>query len=222
MEKIYIHPGTPPKIPPPVPANNVYRVKFVGVLEGQTTINVLYWADDRPEGNASQAFIHDLLDALEVNPGIVNDYVGATAETFTLQELVGEIVTDLSIAPVVHSIDQTGPNIGPALPNQMAVTLSKVTNWRGKQGRGRISMPAVPASLTAGSLVTNLLPWQTLALALKSPLVANTHAYRPGLYAPEKLYSNNQKTFESWIDLVNVIARPLLGTSRRRKQGVGI
>ena len=48
----YIYPGKPPKIPPPLPANNCYKVLALGRLEGQRTVNTFYYADDRPRTNA--------------------------------------------------------------------------------------------------------------------------------------------------------------------------
>jgi hypothetical protein len=226
MNKSYIHPGVPPAHPPDPPANDVFRLKIHVTSEGQACINTFYYANDAFVGSAGISDLDDLIAAALLPSGLVLSHQACLANTGEITAVEAECPTVPTLAPAIQTMTLVGTAIGLALPNQCAVTLAKVTRFRGKQGRGRISMPAVPEQAVTGTTLASPSLYLTLALKMAATISSGGQTFRPGLYGAAKQYANPPAgpiitTKETWVDLLSVSVRLILGTARRRKPGVG-
>lgn len=118
-----------------------------------------------------------------------------------------------------------GSVAGSNLPLEMGVVLEKVTALKGKHGRGRFFLPAVPISFTTPATDPNLLNAAAIAaydlfrIDMKLSLAAGAHTYVPWVVASPIPPANNPATGSP---VTNVLLRTLLATVRRRKPGRGI
>lgn len=221
----YIHPGFPPKNPPPQPANNVFRILVQYDIEEQKAFNTFFYADDASVRSAVRADLQEIGSLFLPTGGVMDAIVQCITGDGTVMALIVDCPTSPTLAPVITDLSRIGQVTGAHLPTQMAVTIAKLTHFRGKQGRGRLSVPVVPTKFCADSIVINKTPFDALGAAMLIPLIGATKSYRPGLYSPDKKYAGDGITIEevnqSWVDIVKMVTREVLGTCRRRKLGVG-
>jgi hypothetical protein len=205
---------------PPPPVNEIFRLRIIGWIEGSTTVNTLFYRNDKLPGSATVTDLIGLVTAFIAPTGPYNPYLAAVTSEWELRMLVADTPTKPSLMPeeYIPAVLPPGGAAAPGHPNQMAVTIHKHTLWRGKHGRGRISVPAVPRAWTTGTTLTNKTAHQALADALSSPLVLDPDTFTPVVMAtmptpPHTLGHNDIRT---------CTVGDILGTSRRRKPGVGI
>lgn len=204
---------------PPIPANDIYRVRFQGTIEGCMTINTLYYRDSDPDGTANrtkQIALAGLL--LDPAPGVANDYKACCVSSWTFDAILIDVPTTPTLNTYIVFPVLTGTVAGAHAPNQMAVTMTKETLHRGKHGRSRISLPAVPLTWVTGSQVTNMTAYNTLANVLLQPIDDGTHFFTPTLLSVT--YKTTPPSY-GFADLYRLSAKPILGTARRRKLGRG-
>jgi len=110
-------------------------------------------------------------------------------------------------------------------PLEMAATIVKTSTLKGKHGRGRISMPAVPDTFITPATspnqlnATGLAAYNALASALLAGFVGGSTTWTPCITTrptpPATLVSN-------LVTVTGMATKALLGTARRRKPGRGI
>ena len=208
--------------PLPVPANNVYEVVIIGLIDQQETLTTLYYMDNQAVG-------------IGVNPGALQTaaavkYVTWTLVTPTTWALQGSTVKCLN-NPTVPSIttflgaSQPGVVVGDAEGTIMAATIRRQTAVRGQAGRGHVNMPAVPQSFVAANGYS-LTPAAQTAYGVWATANLNTVIVGGGINFTPALVSRGLRTQTpkllgaAPITLTQVA--PVMGTARRRKIGRGV
>lgn len=202
---------------------DIFRLKIVGVLEAQTTVNVLYYVDGEIAlGAANRQDQVALATAFTDVTGPMPEYLAACSNDWAATSLLIDVPTKPENAVYTHLLTGAGGGaLVPPLPNQMAVTIQKHTTWRGKHGRGRISVPAVPSTWTDGTTLVNKTAHQALADVLNDPVTDATHTFMPVIMAEEKDEAGVVLKVGQ-VPIVSCSVNTILGTARRRKPGVGI
>lgn len=221
QHKDFVHSGAAPSSIPNPPQNNVFHCVVGGFIEGQKTSTTFYYADNKPTGNATRADQLEILALLVQVNGLVTVMSQACAEGFAIHSVSVDVPTSPHLATVVQEMTIPGTIIGQHLPAQIAVTITKLTQFRGKNGRGRISLPAVPVAWVTKSLITFRDNFDLLATKMTAPMQGAATPYRPGLFADVKFYAEGPPTPQTWVDLTGCVARDIVGTARKRKIGVG-
>ncbi len=146
----------------------------------------------------------------------------STLVSYSAQELhFGKTPTQFSVlAPgVIGTAGATN------LPIETGATLARYCDLKGRHGRGRVTMPAIPNTFTTPATdanvinATGLTAYATLAGALSNPLMAGALLWTPIVSTrptpPATLVTNAAFINQYFV-------RPTLGTARRRKPGRGI
>ncbi len=215
-------PTAAPKVAPSLPLleNNLYRVIVRGIHSGQQTANVFYWRDDKATAIAGPALMQELMDELVDAPGgFLDTYCQCIAEPWGPPvTVIIDLPMDERVQPLVKEKGKSGQVVGTALPTQMAVTIARYSTIRGRKGRSRISMPAVPESFITGGKLSDTSSYEALCIFLRNPSVTPSGVFTPVCFSPGNL------TFQTAgaAPIYKTIVRDVLGTCRRRKIGVGI
>lgn len=214
-----VNPLLTPSPMPPVPTKEVYRLVVIGEIELCMTANVFYYQGSEPVGAAtvaSQAALASLFGSVE---GPFTPYLNCLTTDWTFTASHIDCPTQPSLATVVS----TGANVNglvppPALANQSAVVIQKITAWRGKHGRGRISLPAVPRAWVTGTVLSNDAAAKALATAMEAVLSDGTHTFTPGILSRGTGADAGKL---GWLNMRTCKVNSVLGTIRRRKPGTG-
>lgn len=170
-----------------------------------------------------------IIDTLLVNFQFVCDagFQGAVTAQTELSDTLGISLTDATIPTrtLAHAPATVGTVAGNTLPIEMGVVLRKHTAFRGQHGMGRITMPAVPVGFTTPGTDPNLL--NAAGVTAYTTVCTN---FGTALLAGGQFWSSSLTTRPSppavvashGAALSNMTVNPLLGTSRRRKEGRGI
>lgn len=201
------------------PVNNVYRVKMVGSIEGQLTINVLYYTDQNGVATANPTHQSNLFAALSLANGVNAKYAACMSSDWTFTQVVIDCPTSPSLAPylVVGGTAGTGPSGHE--PTEVAFPLIKYTAVKGQCGRGRISFPAVPTTWVTASKVSNTTAHTAFGNIAIAVIAGGGDTFTPVLYS-----RNGSRAFPGAgvAPLIGVYSlNSLLGTVRRRKIGRG-
>jgi hypothetical protein len=150
-----------------------------------------------------------------------------TGDTAITEVTVADLVPGRTPTKIGFLVPTVGTVTGHSLPLEMQATLLKQSTLKGQHGRGRCMMPAIPisfcnpavdpntltgAAITAYNVVGSLISTTLVAplgLGFMQPCIT-TRPVEPAI-VPAKAQPTNQ-----------AIARPLLGTQRRRRPGRGI
>ena len=206
---------------PSMPVNDVFRLVIIGQVEDCMTVNTFWYLNAKPIGSsvrADQLALHDLFVApLKVSA----TYLLCVSAEWNMTSINVDVVTKPSLATLIvpkNAIPGQG-DLGVA-PNQTCVTIAKTTDWRGKHGRGRISVPAVARSIISGTVLSVQTDHIALAAQMQAPLSDAQNNFLPGLWASKQ----NKETLEwthGWVPITTCQVRGVLGTCRRRKPGRG-
>jgi len=110
-------------------------------------------------------------------------------------------------------------------PLEMATTITRYGNWKGRHGRGRFSMPAIPNTFSTPATDANVLnatglaAYGALAAAFLGTINSGFDVFTPFIstrpVAPATLVTMG-------VDVASLSVRSTFGTARRRKPGRGI
>ncbi len=209
---------------PPAPpvANNLIRITRTSRADGQLCENTFDYVDATvtPISSAN-------LDACCTNwkSFVDTTYLACLSPS---SEMVSISAQELHFGttPTQVQLDTPG-TVGTAgtscLPLEVGATLARVTDLKGKHGRGRITMPGVPDTFvtpTANSSelnATGVTAYDALGVKLSSVVpisaISPVVSTRP---VPPSVLIDNAKPVTGYI------TRIILGTQRRRKVGRGI
>lgn len=133
------------------------------------------------------------------------------------------------IAPSAITLYAAGAHPGTAgatnLPLEVAATISKQANLKGRHGIGRISMPAIPNTFTTPATASSslnaagLTAYGLLAADMLLNLVTGTDTWIPVISTRPIPPAT---TIDRAAQIVLTTTRTILGTARRRKLGRGI
>lgn len=202
----------------PTPVNNVYRVKFLGSIENQLTINTFYYRDANALGTANLTHYTNLYNAITSAGALRSAYVGCISSDWTMTEIIIDCPTSPSLSEFYSPDSTAGGGPGLHLPTENAMVFDRYTGNKGQCGRGRVSLPAIPGSWVTQSKVTTITPQTLLRTAMTTALTSGADTFTPGLYS-----RNGSHAFPGagYADLTSVFFNPLIGTVRRRKIGRG-
>jgi hypothetical protein len=207
----------------PLPAanNNVYRLKVIGEIEKQVTVTTFFYQDTLPISDVAGTKFSVLADGFQaISPGVELSLLAACSADWKEDQIVIDSPTQKQLAPYVRTV--SAPGTGPAghLPTQMAASLIKRTLFSGQCGRGRWALPGVPSTWCTLSTITTLTEYLAFATAALADITSAGIVFTPILYS-----ANGSAAFplkDGVAALESVTLNHTLGTSRRRKLGVGI
>jgi len=207
---------------PPEPANDIYRLVLLGEILGCMTSNVFYYQSNLAVGTATQETQIALRDIWGGAQGVFLKYLPCCANEWSTTFSLIDVPTTPGLATLVTPVG-TAPGSGGAgaLPNQCCVTLTKTSQWRGKHGRGRISVPAIPRANVTGTTLQNSSPYRALADAMQVDIADATFTFKPGILSVLRDKQTKEFIRYGWVVSHIVDVMETLGTCRRRKPGVG-
>lgn len=131
-----------------IPATNTLQIILQGVLFGGTIQNTLYF--QKSGGGAfNQSDFDDLADLVEL--WYFNNLVNFLSDTANFNLIIGYDLTSEN-APVYSQPATLVGNVGStSLPANCAFSISFKTGNRGRSGRGRNFVPAVPEFYVTGN-----------------------------------------------------------------------
>lgn len=146
-----------------------------------------------------------------------------TIQSYTVSELrYGLVPTQVNLlgSPPVGTAGAT------SLPLEVSVTLDRTSPLKGKHGRGRVQMPAVPNTfVTPATNASQLNAAGITAYTALASNLANTFFNSAG-HSMQHCVSTRPTPPATQIlnasIINNYIVQPILGTTRRRKPGRGI
>lgn len=191
-------------------AGDLYQINVVGQLHGQTTVNTFYYrVSVEGVGDPRQKLIDSWL--AHVHP-LYADCLS--------QEWVTLKLESLGLQPILPKIDfadaTAGTVLGESLPSSVAAVARRKTLTPGRTGRGRVYLPAVPASfetdskLTVGSLAT----YNALTLELGLDISDGGWTFHP--------QHVRRKPAVQGLEIDRWTMDTVLRNQRRRQVGVGI
>jgi len=122
---------------------NVAQIQCIGTVDGQVTINDLYF--EISGGGINQVNLTAITGA--VGTWFANELAPLLSDDWSAQRVVGVDLTS-AIGPRVDVGAATPGGVsGEANPNNVAACVSFRTGERGRSGRGRNYVPAIPGSL---------------------------------------------------------------------------
>jgi hypothetical protein len=155
------------------------------------------------------------------------NYLGClTPDTVVFQFLCSRL-DSLAVQTQIFTLvgGSAGIIVGHPLPLQMGVTLTKYSSVKGQHGRGRITMPAIPASYVTPATdpdqinATGVTAYTALTVTLQAPITVGPITWTPCISTrpvPPANVVTNASVY------TNMVVRTILGSARRRKEGVGI
>jgi hypothetical protein len=208
---------------PPFPERDVFHLALRGQYDNQETISNFYYQGEKGIGLSNDTDMAGLIAAFSAAEGVLPAYADCCVSTWAGVEILCDILTMPEVVTMIAPIATTiGGQPPPALPSHSAVTVYRQGGIRGKHGRGRISMPAVPIAWVAGSSLSSGGNYQVLAARMFNNLTDATHNWVPGIWAKRKVPNTTPQEYEfGWTDLISTGFRNVLGTCRRRKPGIG-
>jgi hypothetical protein len=206
---------------PPPPNLEVFHVALIGAYDSQMTVSNFYYQGDMPAGTAVDDDMTALAAALIRAGSLIPVYADCCVTAWLGQQLRIWSPTNPRLVTMTSSlVPLQGTQPLPGLPTHSAVTIAKQANIRGKHGRGRISVPAVPFADINGSILSNSPRYESLAQTMMAAPTDATHAWSPGILARHKDKVTEEVTL-GWSHLIETTVRLVLGTCRRRKPGRG-
>lgn len=203
---------------PPVPPNEIFSIKIIGNIEGQLTVSSFHYRNAKPVGSSTRADLIDLATAFVNLAGPQALFADACSSDWYADHVSVFSPTNASLL-TYDSPSSAVQGAGPAgaLAAQSCVTIQKRTLFRGKHGRGRISVPAVPRAWAVGTVLTLMAAHKNLAEIMSAPLTGAATTYTPGVLCKGLGPTVNY----GWVDMLECRVNETLGTCRRRKPGVG-
>lgn len=134
-----------------IPAPQIVRAAVEYILDGQILANVFHVdANQAVDATVTNAILDVLENWLEVNmmPGTSEDLQATTLTGRDLTTITGGLVE----RPLTVPID--GGVASPALPNNVALCCTLLTDLAGRSFRGRSYMPGIPESLVTLSEIS--------------------------------------------------------------------
>lgn len=206
---------------PNPPTLEVYCLKIEGQLELQQTVTTLYYQGEKPIGQGTVSTQIDLCQSFFDAAGPYPKFQAACHADWKGVQLICWSPTSPGLATHYFTLSPTaGLVTGTRCPNHTAVTLRKTTTLRGKHGRGRVSIPAVPFTWITGSTLSNVTAHTSLANFLGAQVTGFDEIFTPGLWCVRKKTSELPAAV-GWQPLRGVEVGTILGTCRRRKPGRG-
>lgn len=205
-----------PKLP--LPVGNVYRVKLLGQLENQLTINTFYYMDDQALATATETSIANLGVAISAAGALIPKYAACMSVDWTLTGYIIDVPTSPSLAAVVTNQLTVGSGPAGHEPTEVAAVITRQSAVKGQCGRGHVSLPAIPTSWVTASRLTTTTAHTAMATEMKS-----VYSFGGVQYAPA-IFSRNGSHFQNGLGAafqISTALNTLLGTVRRRKIGRG-
>lgn len=203
---------------PPVPAGNLFRLRVVGSIESQSTVNVFGYQDDQPPGSAGQLEMQELAQAFVAANGMMTAYLNAVSIDWTAKRIDVDLPIHPEVAPYQLPLTLANGNGPPDhMPTTVGVTISKQTFWGGQRGRGRITVPGVPDLWVVGSTVTDKSFYTALADKMSAVIIGGGQTFFPCIFG----YSPPPALGWHVAGIERCVVRDVLGSARRRKLGVG-
>jgi hypothetical protein len=207
---------------PPLAVFEVYRLRVIGAQGGNMTVNTLYYESSQEIGSGGENTQIELISLFIAVDSCLQAYVSATSIDWKGVKLTVDLPTSPALATFEHQLTNlTGIGPTPALPNQMGVTIRKWTNWRGRRGRGRITVPSVPAAWCDRAILVEQSAFVNLCTELATTLQGAAQTYRPCLFSRDKEKNEVPITPMRTLVISKFTTNTILGTARRRKPGVG-
>lgn len=207
---------------PPLAVFEVYRLRVIGAQGGNMTVNTLYYESSLAIGTGGENTQIELISLFIAPASCLEAYVSTVSLDWKGVAISVDVPTTPAIATFQHNLTNlAGIGPTPALPNQMGVTIRKWTNWRGRRGRGRITVPSVPAAWTDRALVIEQSGYTNLCNELGTTLQGAAQTYRPVLFSMDKPKNDVPVTPMRTLTISKFTTNVILGTARRRKPGVG-
>ena len=222
--------GGPQRVPDPIPdppINEIFRLRLEGSIEGQLTVTTFHWREFKTlPANATRTQV-DALFAEVTNPnGVLDLYEAATGADWSATRIIIDLPTQPKFAPVPYGLTARG-GLGPVghTPTTVAAVLHKLSTFKGRHGRGRVGIPAVPLAWVTGTTINaaNQATYQALAGVFGTTLNDGTNEWRPGVLGLDKRTypTTPEKWAFTWVDTVQGTLNPILGNIRRRRPGRG-
>lgn len=215
----------------PLTPRQLYRVIITGELHGQQTMNLFHFrgADSSPASTIT-AEITNLYN--DFNTNVIPAYKLCICQEWQAKSLK---VVQLTANPGAF-IDQVlvgnGAQTGDSLPSHDAGVLSFRTGLTGRTRAGRIYVPGVPEDNSASSryevgLLSVVQSLGTLLVNRYGP-TGTSSSGRFGVFSRKMGVIRHpgpppwlEYTLTGWTQITAAIARPELGTMRKRKQHHG-
>lgn len=201
----------------PAPTGNVWRVRALGIVENQYTINTFWFQDELSPGTGTATVAATLLAGIQAASNLQAKLLAACSIDWNLYQWLIDSPNNpnLNTQATVVSIFAGGPSSHE--PTTVATVIARYTNFKGQCGRGHVSIPAVPTVWVTASSVTTFTAYNALAIQMVQQVTNGGHTFTPGLYSKgSKLHQT-----AGFAPLASVQARTFLGTVRRRKIGRG-
>jgi len=159
---------------PFIPVPNVAQLRFEGTIDGQQTINDLFFR------NGGGIFVLDLADLVTtLNDWFNFSFATGLSEDWSTVAVHGrDLTTEAGAVYDFSATPNTGGVTGEAAPNNVAACISFRTGTAGRSYRGRNYIPAVPNS--AITLNTMSAPFMADMIAAYSQLLVGGAALPVG------------------------------------------
>ena len=220
----------PQRKPDPIPLspiNEVFRVRIIGECEGQLTVNTFAYREFKTlAGNGSRAIMDALHIELVAANGFLDKYLACLSVDWVGTSIYIDVPTKTDIAPVAYGmVNKVGAGPVGHCPTTVSGVVHKLSTWKGRHGRGRVGLPAVPLAWVLGSKFDPLpVPaYQAFSDAIATALVDGTYDWRPGILGLDKrtFPADPAKWAYTWVDIGEGTYNPILGNVRRRRPGRG-
>jgi len=134
-----------------IPIPDTVLCQLVGRIDGQQTINDLYFTNTTP--GVTLAEVTDLAEA--VSSWYVSSMLTLLSSAFSLERIhARDLTSQASFSVDVNSGPAPGSSGGAFVPNNVAPCISFRTAFAGRSGRGRNYIPGVPQPVVDGNTLT--------------------------------------------------------------------
>jgi hypothetical protein len=198
----------------------VYRLKVLGLIENQVTVTSFFYDDNQPIGATARTNAPILKDAFVGLGGPWIPLLACLSADWKGTSIIIDSPTFPAMAPLVYPVADPGAAPVGHMPTQIAASLIKRTAFKGQCGRGRFALPAVPETWVTLSTINHPDAYDAFANNVVQVLDTQVVPFTPILFSRNGSVANPGKM--GVAGLLTVDLNPIVGTSRRRKLGVGI
>ncbi len=202
----------------PVVLNNVWRVRMIGTVEGQLTINTFFYLDTNGPNTGTVTIANSLVTAFMGAGGVEPLYIACMSADWSLQGYTVDSPNNPFLSTVQGTFGAVGGGPNGHEPTTVGVVISRFSAIKGQCGRGHITLPAVPTAWVTASTLTNTTAHTALANKLSADLVQGGNTFTPCIYSRAGSHYQPQKGAAA---VEAALVRTTLGTVRRRKLGRG-
>lgn len=200
----------------------VYQVKIRARLHGQELNNVWHFQNqtfDMQEPSIAQELLANLIPYLRAITALDQQF-------FSIVVRVKDLLNYSPYELVTGNLNGSYP--GYSMPSQLAVVVAMRSEYTGRSKRGRVYLGGVPLNFIDGSSLTPSATNHFLTMCgnIRQRYIDNsaTSGLRLGIWSrllgePGSSGFDRDAGFE---EATALIPRPILGTQRRRRVGVGI